>query len=203
MRIINLEQGSPDWGIWRNTGIGSSDAPIILNGSHWGRDVRHLWREKTGKGEGARFNSSMRRGKRLEPVARALYEKWTGTVANPLCAVHDLYEWMKVSLDGWVNNCIVVEIKAPNAVDHRTALDDQVPEKYIPQLDHQLLVTGASTAHYVSYSNNFDASEQLAIVPYPAQASRLNKLLALELAFWQYVMDEVEPPRDLSQVNVA
>lgn len=213
MQIINLVQGSPDWLQWRSTGIGGSDAPVIWHGKHFQTTIEKLFLEKavslhgiekveeifnikikkkikTGKAE----NSAMKMGKDAEPFIKEWYEGWLNVKAPSLCAVHDYYKWLKGSLDGYVqleNRNINVEIKRPGVKwngesDHYTALENRVPEKYIPQLLHLHLLTGASESHYVSEGDEkvFKGLERRVIVKFVPNKQDLQKLFDLELKFW-------------------
>jgi len=210
VKLLNLEQGSPDWLQWRNTGIGSSDAPVIYNGNHFGRSKRALWREKVqgqqGRSAPRTFeNPAMRRGKDLEPVVRAWYQRWLGHEIQPRCGTHDDFDWMKASLDGWVEaTSTVVEIKCPGVrkdgtSDHATALQGEVPEKYLPQLYHLALVAGGKSVHYVSHGDpgHFGAISQFTVVTLDLtvadHVAGMERLLKLEREFWEHVVSRTEP----------
>lgn len=199
MRIVNLEQKSPEWLLWRKSGIGGSDAPVLVHGEHFRRTIKTLWKEKLNLQSKAKSNSAMARGNSLEPIARRKYESLVGHKVETICCVHDDHDWLKASLDGWIpSQRVVVEIKAPKREHHEEALySDRPPAEYQPQLDHLLLVTGGRFAHYVSYSNYFEPSEELAIVKWPRDEKRLAQLLEIETLFWNYVTTNVEPPADL------
>jgi hypothetical protein len=64
-------------------------------------------------------------------------------------------------------------------------LDGRVPEKYYPQVLHQLLVTGAVAWHYVSQGDerSFHMAKRLAIVLVVPRRDELQALLDLEIAF--------------------
>ena len=197
MRIVNLSQGSPDWLLWRDAGLGSSDARVILTGEHFGRTRTDLWQEKVGQSHRQKQTSAMARGSRLEPLARDLYERQVGVRAQPCCGVHDRFDFIRASFDGYnQEHSLVVEIKAPNAEDHKVALSGQVPTKYIPQCNHLLLVSGARVLHYVSYSDNrqFSPAQQLALVVMPRDEQAVRDLLEAELDFWVAV-DTRTPPQ--------
>ena len=205
MKVFNLEQKSEGWLRWRAAGVGGSDAPVIWFGKHFRRTVKDLWREKrehflkgakgTERKEDPKSISAMARGTRLEPLARGMYEQLVGYRADPVCGVHDVHPWMKASLDGWIDEAgVVVEIKAPNRDDHQCALDGAPPEKYLPQLDHLLGVSEGKFAHYVSYSNYCQGTNQLAVVIYYRDDKRIQELISREAEFWDMVQDGVEPP---------
>jgi len=63
-----------------------------------------------------------------------------------------------------------------------------VPLKYIPQVHHQLIVTGAKVLHYISYSNYFPAAKSLALVVVPMDNQLQDLLLQAEQEFWDEVL---------------
>ena len=190
MIVFNLEQRSLEWLAWRQKGIGSSDAPVLWFGKHFGTTVEKLWRRKVGLEQKQFDNTAMARGRRLEGRIVSLYEQVLGVSSEPLCCCHDEHPFIKSSLDGWVGEYgIVLEAKAPNRDDHAAALDGRAPEKYLPQLDHHLLATGATICHYVSYSDYFPEGHRFALVEYRRDESRLATLLGLEQAFWDLIQE--------------
>ena len=198
MQVLTLAQGSPEWLAWRRYGIGSSDAPVILHGMHFQRDRVSLWKEKRGestpKVSNQFLNMRMRRGQVLEEDVRNWYIKLVGKTVKPLCAYHTTKDFMKASLDGWEPySRTVLEIKCPGRKDHDSALANEVPEKYIPQLIHQLLVTGASRAHYLSFNPDYPMADRYALVSFQADPEALEKLAIMEELFWSCVLTGLEP----------
>jgi putative phage-type endonuclease len=195
MKLVEVAQGEP-WLAWRAKGLGSSDAPVVLNGKHFRRDRAALWREKVGLGERGEENWAMARGKRLEPEARALYERLMGYPCPPACGVHDRHPWLKASFDGWnAEYRVLLEIKAPGKADHEAALAGEVPSKYHAQLQHQILVTGPGpvTCHYASYHPGYDGADRLVVLTYAPSPGELSLLLRLEQVFWSCVVSGTPP----------
>jgi len=193
VKIINLQQGTPEWLAWRQAGIGSSDIPIILGVSPWTKPEK-LLREKVTGVPARKSNGAMRRGHDLEPVARALYEAIMGIPVLPVCGEDDVREWMKVSLDGWDSkNRITIEIKCPNKDDHKLALDGKIPVKYQPQCDWQIGISGSLLHHYVSYNpTSFAKSEEFAVVLYPRNEGEISRINSEAEKFWCRVVEERE-----------
>lgn len=191
MRIVTLDQNSPEWKVWRHGGLGASDASSIVGLSPW-TSREQLLRQKQSPitGTGDYENSAMSRGKLLEPHARQKYEDLMGWASPPVCVLHPTYDWMRASLDGWnAEKGIPLEIKCPNKDDHTCALEGRVPMKYIPQVHHQLIVTGAKVLHYLSYSNYFPAAKSLALVVVPMDNQLQDLLLQAEQEFWAEVLE--------------
>ena len=183
-----FQQGTPAWREWRRAGIGASDAPVIMGVSPWSKPV-DLWLLKTGQVAERPPNWAMRRGTALEDTARQLYMRRTGNTVAPTCFEHHEHTWMRGSLDGYSPaQRLVVEIKCPGHPDHRTAVNGRVPAKYVPQLQHLMLVTDARTCHYVSYRE--DECVILEVAPDPAYMQRL---LLAESAFWACVREGRRP----------
>lgn len=180
MKVVDLEQGGDGWLQWRRGGLGASDAPLLWFGQHFERSFNDLVLERLGQveRESRRSNWAMEQGKRFEAGARAWYEDLYQVEAQPICVVHDEYEWLRASLDGWVEETgVVLEIKYANRDDHNLALEGKVTPKYEPQLWHQALVTGSRTIHYLSGNPRFREEDQLVVVTYRVPEDKVQELL--------------------------
>ncbi len=178
-----------EWLQWRKGGIGSSDAPIIMNASPW-RTPRQLWEDKVYGNSVQLETSSMTRGKELESVARHWFEESMNVTVFPKNKVHPSSDWLRASLDGMnLEETIMVEIKCPNKDDHAVAVNKMVPDKYWPQVQHQLLVTGLDGMYYCS----FDGSKG-AIVEVARDNAYIEAMLKEEQKFWDKVLSKEAPP---------
>src|SRR5271169_5797847 len=97
--IERLHQNTPEWHRWRMQGIGASDAPVIMGETAF-KTRRTLWSIKTGRMQESSAGPAARRGRALEHFARRAYERRTGIQVEPLCLVHQEFEWMRATLDG-------------------------------------------------------------------------------------------------------
>lgn len=178
-----------DWHEWRRQGIGASDAPAIMGVSPWTTPYQ-LWEIKTGLNKKTdEGNWATRHGNRMEPQARADYELRHNLDMPARLVEHAKIPWLRASLDGYsADGETVLEIKCPGAEDHAKAEAGIVPEKYIPQVQHQLMVTGAKRVHYYSFLDG-----QGALVEVLPDIEFCKKLFALEKAFWDLVVKR-EPP---------
>jgi putative phage-type endonuclease len=207
VRLLNLDQGNPEWHIWRSGGIGASDATIIMGLSPWFTREQLLRRKvsefrerssgvkrsKPPSGQQA-DNGAMARGHRLEPLARDLYSSLTGIRVRPVCVIHDELEWHRASLDGLSeDNQIPLEIKCVNIQDHMAAVEGCVPTKYVPQVQHQLFTTGLPELHYWSYSDNRSLAprQKAVLVPVKPCLEYQQKLLVEEAKFWHELQAKV------------
>lgn len=191
--MVNIEQNTTEWLEWRRQGIGASDAPIIMGVSPWKTPYR-LWREKTTGQSDFQGNEATARGHALEALARQSAEKQLQRLFRPDCKEHQKYPWMRASLDGISMDGEILEIKCPykpNRIDsdHQKTKEGKIPEKYYPQLQHQLEVYGAKKGWYFS----FDGLEGVAI-PFERDEKFIAELLKKEKAFWECVQELKAPP---------
>lgn len=156
MKIIDLEQGSQEWLDFRKDKIGASDAPIIMGVNSWTTPLQ-LWRRKLGFEPDIQETERMRRGKELEPIARKIAESKYGCQLTPIVVQHHDFDWMIASFDGYSLDCdFGIEIKCPGQKDHELAKQGKIPEKYRPQLLHQMIVADINIMVYMSYLSDDD-----------------------------------------------
>lgn len=188
-----MQQRSPEWYSLRKTHIGASDAAIILGVSPW-RTPFELWQEKTGEGVQVtpHKNPWMQRGIDMEPEALKAFEDATGYLMKPQVVICHENPWQMASLDGLeLNGDVAVEIKVPGQKDHLVALNGKVPEKYIPQLQHQMAVTGLSMIYYFSYTR-----ESQAIIKVCRDEEYIKNLIDKESHFYHHHMLKGIPPEN-------
>lgn len=179
MQFLNLTQNTQEWEQFRQQKIGASDAPIIMEVSPW-KTPFQLWLEKTGQSTSAQ-NHHMMRGHALEEPARAAFERATNLIVFPRVVQSAKHEWMIASLDGIdMDGKILVEIKCAGEADHALAKQGKIPEKYYPQLQHQLAVTGLIKAYYYS----FDGTDGV-IVEVDHNPEYIKKLIESEKKFME------------------
>ncbi len=151
MKIINLEQGSNAWLKYRRSKVMATDCAIIMNKNPW-RSILELWNDKMGNSPPLEENDAMRRGKELEPVARKLFIEDVEIDMIPVVVESSEYPWMAASLDGWnEDNKAVLEIKCMGEKGHKDALIDIIAPYYVYQIQHQIAVTNADIAYFMSY----------------------------------------------------
>src|SRR5208283_2513219 len=174
---------------WRMQGIGSSDAPVIMGETAF-KSPRTLRSIKTGRMQDASAGPAARRGRELERFARRAYERQTGIQVEPLCLVHEEFEWMRASLDGLsFDGSTLLEIKCPLSFrDRASAQEGRIPTQYHAQLQHQLEVSGAEQAHYWSFHGTDGF-----LVEIRPDKEYAEKLVEAEAAFWQLVKENRWP----------
>lgn len=200
----HLEQRTECWKIWRKSHLGSTDACVLMNGIHFGKTVLDLYNEKVNPQVTLTdSNFAMRRGVELEPLALAKFEEETGHLMTPRVLTHwnGVYPFLSASLDGYeLEGRCAVEIKCSGKEDHALALKGIVPEKYIPQLQHIMVVTGLERMYYMSYVSHDDFT----IFIVKRDNDYIDKLVKAELEFWQRVQDRNPPePSDRDSTEIT
>lgn len=178
-----------EWLEMRRSKIGASDAPVIMNMSPW-KTPYSLWKEKVGLPSDQYVNNAMRRGLMLESEALEAYEQMTGNVMFPQVVInHPTISWMMATMDGIsTDKKCGVEIKCAGKRDHDIAKKGDIPDKYIPQLQHQIEVCGLDKIDYFSYHGKDGV-----IVEVKRDDEFISRMLKEEEEFFQRVM-EFRPP---------
>jgi predicted phage-related endonuclease len=123
-------------------GVGGSDANIILSGD--AAIVRELWLEKRDEASSPDLSDKLAvlLGCWTEPFNRQWYEQQTGQRVTRLghSQVCGRYPWRRCTLDGFIDETGAVwEAKHTSAF----AKSEEVLERYMPQLQHNMAVVGA------------------------------------------------------------
>ena len=188
MKTVDVKQGSKEWLDWRRTVITGTDCPSIMGSSKY-QTAYKCWQRKLGLVEEQYCNAAMARGKKLEPVAREDFIKKTGINMIPIVAQSTEIDFLGASLDGISDrNDALLEIKCGNEKLHNMAKDGQIPDYYMDQIQHQLLVTGLDICFYYSF-NGQDGE----IVEVKKDAAFADKFLPKAKAFWKGII-YFEPP---------
>lgn len=110
----------------------------------------------------------MRRAIGVEPLAVAAYEALTGHVVQRTGFLsHDALP-VGCSLDGHLGDFAgILEIKCPKSATHLTYLHaGTVPPAYLPQIVHNLWVSGAAWCDFLSFDDRFPPHLQTVLVRY-------------------------------------
>lgn len=173
MTIINVEQRSEAWfaaRLGRVTGSRAKDVCAVIKTGEAAarRDYRFelVVERLTGKRDDDCFVSKeMQRGTDLEPEAFAAYEAETGNLVRRTGFVQVDNLMAGCSLDGDVENLTgLIEIKCPKMATHFGYMQsDKVPSNHLPQILHNLWITGAQWCDFVSYDDRFPEGMRLVI----------------------------------------
>ena len=168
----------------RPTGIGGTDA-IRLVAGEW----KDLWLEKTGAVERKDLSSVLpvQLGIFTEEFNRRWYQEVSGERVVNIGNIftHTQYDYIYGSLDG-VAKGKVFEAKHVNAF----VKDQNIIDKYYPQVQHYMMVTGFSKAVLSVLRGNLGYNVFTIEKDKPFQKK-------LEIAchlFWFHVMNKIQPP---------
>lgn len=183
-----FNQNTPEWLEMRKNKIGASDAPPIMGTSKY-KSAFKLWQEKLDLVPMDTITPAMQRGHDLEDRARQELERLTDHFLLPQVKFHKSIEYMMASLDAIdPEGKYAAEIKCPNKQDHEIAKSGNVPDKYYPQLQHQLEVCELDCIDYFS----FDGQEGV-IVKVFRNDQYIKKLLQKEFVFWECMQNFIAP----------
>lgn len=204
VKIIEHKQGSCEWLAWRRSGIGGSEAPVVMGVSPYAT-MEQLWLRKMGRMPEQESNQGMLLGHVYEPLIRRKYEETEDIDVFPSCIQHDEHPFLIASLDGLsADGMTILEAKYMNRADFALVRSGLIPAHHYPQLQHQLMClnrTGA-VADYVCYNPN--EPEQFLKLRIDPDLEYQKDLFKREKDFWESVEQHTAPVsdrwRDLSRV---
>jgi hypothetical protein len=172
--IIDAEQRSPEWflaRLGRLTGSRAGDmlATIKSGEAAARRDLRTqlVCERLTGVlQEDPYVNGAMQRGIDCEPLALAAYESLTGQMAVRTGFLSSNLALVGCSLDGHIGSFAgILELKCPKSATHLKYLRGKVvPADHLPQIVHNLWVSGASYCDFLSFDDRFPPGLQTFLV---------------------------------------
>lgn len=176
--IVTHEQRSPEWfaaRFGRLTGSVAGDMLAALKGggeAYQRRDLRArlVCERLTGQPqEDGYVNAVMQRGIDKEPDAFDAYEAQSGNLVRRTGFLSHDALMVGCSLDGDVENFAgIVELKCPKSATHLSYLKTNgVPPNHMPQILHNLWVTGAQWCDFVSFDDRFPDGLRLFIQRVP------------------------------------
>lgn len=171
---------------WRLNYIGGSDAGRIMSG-----DWYTLFMEKTGRQEHEDLSWVL--PVQMGNVTEALNVKWYENVSgnkvsrkgqHVICEDDNL-RFLACTLDGYVYPNTVFQAKHVNAF----AKPEEVHDKYLPQVTHEMIVTGATTAHLSVFIGTLKHEViQINLDPFYAE-----EYIAQARRFWEHVTTDTPP----------
>ena len=196
-------QNTTEWYAWRREGIGASDAPIIMKVSKYMTPYQ-LYLEKIGQVEHKKDDDFIKRqGHKYEAIGRAVYELESGNEFAPKIVEHSQFAFLRASLDGFYQDeqeAIVFENKFVGKDKFQLVKKGECPPEFYPQIQHQLMVTGANYA----VLNVIDERKETANMQLFPDLIYIEELLKYEINFWDCVLKKVPPEqtdKDIQKVE--
>lgn len=167
LKVLRLEQNSPEWFKARLTKRTASETPIVLNVSPWVTPGQLAMEKFSPKPPKRQQSAATQHGHDNEPIARRVYEAKYERVMKPCCVVRGDY---MASLDGWSKDRkLILEIKSPyrqrNGDTWRDADNGEIADHYWYQVQSQLMVSGAERCHFVVFDSGSREIKTLTIKP--------------------------------------
>ena len=200
MTIHDCAQRSPEWYLLRAGRLtGSCAAAMLATVKTKGdeavkrRDLRYrlVVERLTGvpQDDGNGYvDAAMQHGIDTEDAAIAAYEAQTGVLVRRTGFISHDDLAAGCSLDGDVDNLTgIIEVKCPKSATHlATVRCGEVPSGYLPQITHNLWVTGAAWCDFVSFDDRFPPGLALLIIRVPREAV---DVAAYELVVRQFLRE--------------
>ena len=163
-----MEQRSEEWFQARLGKVTASRVADVLakiksgeSASRRNYKIQLVSERLTGERQETYVNQAMQDGIDREQFARDRYVKQFGEVEEVGFVKHPTLE-AGASPDGLVGTDGIIEIKCPMGSTHtETLMTQEVPSKYVSQIQFQLLVTGRKWCDFVSYNPMFPENLQV------------------------------------------
>lgn len=160
LMIEKVEQGTPEWFAARLGNVTASRVSDVIAKTKSGYSASRenymaqlICERMTNTVAESYTNAAMQWGTETEPLARAAYESIADVLVDEVGYVqHPRIERAGASPDGLIGLFGLLEIKCPNTATHiDTLITEQVPTKYITQMQWQMVCTGRAWCDFVSF----------------------------------------------------
>jgi putative phage-type endonuclease len=188
-------QGSPDWFAARCGRVTASRVADVVakTKTGWGASranyAAELIAERlTGTVAASFTNAAMQWGTDCEPQARQAYVEKTGLdVSEVAFVLHPEIAMSGASPDGLVGDDGMLEIKCPNTATHLdTLLGDEIPGKYVTQMQWQMACTGRAWCDFASFDPRLPETMRLFVQRVPRD---VGMILDLEQAVTDFLAE--------------
>ena len=168
--IEKVEQGTPEWFAARLGNVTASRVADVIAKTKSGYAASRenymaqlICERMTGTVAESYTNAAMQWGTETEPLARAAYESLADVLVDEIGYIaHPTIERAGASPDGLIGVFGLLEIKCPNTATHiDTLISEQVPTKYITQMQWQMSCTGRIWADFVSFDPRLPSGLQM------------------------------------------
>jgi putative phage-type endonuclease len=170
LMIEKVEQGTPEWFAARLGNVTASRVADVIAKTKSGYAASRenymaqlICERMTGTVAESFSSPAMQWGTETEPLARAAYESVANVLVDEVGYIaHPTIERAGASPDGLIGVFGLLEIKCPNTATHiDTLISEQVPTKYITQMQWQMSCTGRTWADFVSFDPRLPSGLQM------------------------------------------
>jgi len=198
---IQIEQRSSEWFDLRKKHIGGSDVAPILGISPW-KTALDVFNEKMSPyTEESPKNPWMQRGIDMEDEALRAFEAETGYLMSPKVMISDLTSFAMASFDGFeIDGKCAVEIKCGGQKSHLQAIHGEIPNQYIPQMQHQMYVAELDQIYYCSYRPEYHVNP-IYIEIVKRDEAFIKNMIEKEREFYENHMLTGIPPENLKAIK--
>jgi putative phage-type endonuclease len=191
MKVLDIEQNTPEWYELRRSMIGASDIATIMAGSK--NEIYDLYLEKV-NGQSKFATRAMIRGKEMEAEARAWMNLTQEFDFEPLVGVSKEHPWLMASFDGFNRDRkIALEIKCPLKVEFEIQ-DHPHYKRWWWQIQAQYAVSGVDNILLLVYS-----PESRVYAPVPKYYRAIDELLEKGKEFYDRVINYDPPEEDIEE----
>lgn len=197
MKVVDLEQRTPEWQEWRREGVSATSCAIIM-GKNPDKTPLELWQELVGikAPQDLSCIPQVRKGVKLEPLALNAFEEKYGQIGLPICAESSEHPFIRASFDGLLANGSPVEIKNLADGNHLQVLmlreKSEAYQLYYWQVMHQLIVSGASRGYLWFWSPKHEPC----CLVVDRDEVLCGQIIEAEKQFWELVETATPPEAD-------
>lgn len=193
-----LAPDQKNWLSWRQTGIGSSDAPVIAGVSPFPDQNRiKLWLEKSGTLPRERDENYPQMWGHLfeDGIATRVAQRLNLQYAHAQpCFQSDERPWQLATLDRLTKNNEIVELKTVGFAKMKTLGADgeveSLPQSWLLQAQHQMAVTGFQLVIFGVFVGTTDDAR---IYHVERNDELIDSLNEVESEFWESVQSKTPP----------
>lgn len=210
--MTNIIQGSPEW---RSIRLGKVTASrvsdlVAKTKTGWGASRANYMAELiaerlTGVPADTYTNAAMQWGTETEPLARSAYEFYSGqTVTQIGFVAHPSIAMCGASPDGLIGEYGLLEIKCPNTATHLdTLLGQEIPGKYITQMQFQMACSGRQWCDFASFDPRMPEPMRLFVRRVARDESLIEQLEASVIMFLAELDTKIGRLRNLYEKTAA
>ena len=196
--IMTVEEAEKDHKKWvelRNTGLGGSDAGVVMGVNPY-KSRLTLWMEKTGQKEADDLSEveAVQWGIRNEPNIADWFSDVTGKKLRKCGTLRsEQHPWLLANVDRMVvGENAGLEIKTAGVKQSGRWKGEEVPDEYYCQCQHYMLVTGCDKWYIaVLIGGNKAIWKEI-----PRNEAFIEELFNKEAGFWTLVENKIMPSVD-------